>query len=420
MTSVLNVAGVLDQGLGPEHRSVLRAAAASVRTIGTRVYLVGGSVRDLLLGLSCHDLDLVVEGDGPALAAALAERLQGQVSAHSPFGTAQVKVLGLTVDVATARKERYPYPGALPVVTGGTLLEDLQRRDFSVHAMACSLMPDSWGRLIDPCDGRRDLGARVLRVLHEQSFVDDPTRMVRAVRYGGRLRFSLEKRTEQLILRDRPGLSAISGARRWKELRRVLEEQQPERALLWADRLGLLPALHPVLGADPWLAAACIRARQAGDALVPGPVYFCLLVYRLLPADLAALLGDLQPPASFAKPARDLSRLSAATALLEQHRSRPSEAVRVLEDYSLYAVWALRAAVADEDLRDLLDNHLSQWHSLKPRLTGRRLMELGVPEGPELGRCLESLRAARLDGLTRSIEDEVALVHRWRTGHVGL
>jgi tRNA nucleotidyltransferase (CCA-adding enzyme) len=356
----------------------------------------------------------VVEGDGPRIAEGIAGALDGAVAAHSPFGTAQVRVKGHVIDIATARKERYPYPGALPVVTSGTLAEDLNRRDFTVHAMACGITPDNWDQIIDPCGGRPDLDARLLRVLHERSFVDDPTRMVRAVRYGARLRFSLEERTEELLHRDRLGLAAISGARRWKELRRLLEEDQPERALLWADRLDLLQAIHPALAADPWLVAAFIKARSSNRGALP-VLYFCLLAARLTPGDLTDLVHDLQAPASFSKPARDLLRLQDAVGALAGPRLRPSEAVALLEEYSPYAVRAMALVTEAEETRERLTAYLSRWSNLKPRLSAERLIDLGVPRGPELGVCLNRLRAARVDGETRSAEDEVALVTRWLT-----
>lgn len=408
-----NVSRRLDT-LPDESLILLRTAAASAEALGYQVYLVGGSVRDLFLEISSQDVDLVVEGDGPRLAEALAEAVGGSVAAHSPFGTAQVRAKGITVDLATARKERYPHPGALPVVTSGTLAEDLQRRDFTVHAMACGLMPGTRGELVDPCGGRTDLNARLLRVLHERSFVDDPTRMVRAVRYGSRLRFSLEERTEELLHRDRGGLAGITGSRRWKELRRLLEEAQPERAVLWADRLGLLQAIHSSLSADPWLAAAFIRARSLHRGPLP-VLYWCLMVARLSPGDLTELGHDLQLPTSFSKPTRDLLRLHDVAAELSSPKLRPSEAVGLLEEYSPYAIKALALITEDERTRERLTAYLSGWSSLKPRLPAERLIDLGVPPGPAVGKCLSRLRAARVDGETHSVEDEVAMVRSWMT-----
>lgn len=407
-----NLSHLLDERLPEESLDLLHAAAKAAEALGYRVHLVGGSVRDLLLDIPGGDLDLVVEGDGPRLAEGLAQAVEGSVAAHSPFGTAQVRGRGITVDVATARKERYPHPGALPVVTSGSLSEDLQRRDFSIHAMACGLAAGTWGSLVDPCGGRGDLEARQLRVLHERSFVDDPTRMVRAVRYGARLRFSLEQRTEELLLRDRHGLAGISGARRWKELRRLLEEEQPERALLWADRLGLLQGVHAALITDPWVAAVFIKARSLHRGPLP-VLYFCLMAGRLSRGDITEVTHDLQLPTSFARPARDLLRLQDREEELAEPGLAPSGVVQLLEGSSPYAMRALALTTEDGRLRERLAAYLSSWSGLKPRLPAERLIELGVPRGPGVGECLASLRSARLDGETQSLEDEIAMVRAW-------
>ncbi len=411
-----DLCSLLDERLSPESVGLLRTAASVAATLGHAVYLVGGSVRDLLLGTPIHDLDLVVEGDGPKLATMLAQAAQGRVSARSPFGTAQVRVRSLTVDVATARKERYPHAGALPVVTSAGLSEDLLRRDFTVHAMACALADGAWGALIDPYGGRADLERGLLRVLHEQSFQDDPTRMVRAVRYGARLRFSLEEETERLLLRDRLGLALITGQRRWKELQRVLQEDQPERALLWCDRLGLLRAIHPALAADAFVAGAFIKARKEDgddDGQVPVSLYFCLLVAPLATEDLLQVVRELQLPASIAKPARDLAHLQPLADELGRPTVTPSGVVRLLDGYSPYAIRALALLSEEPVLRERLASYLSQWNSVRPLLPAERLIELGVAPGPAVGQCLASLRAARLDGQTHSVEEEVELVRAW-------
>lgn len=430
MPAIENVSLLLEHRLPPATVSLLRTAASCAAQLGYRVYLVGGSVRDILLGCPNVDIDLSVEGDGLRLAEALAGAVGGSISARSPFGTAHVKGHNMAIDVATARKERYPYPGALPVVTGGTLADDLLRRDFTVHAMACGIMPDCWGALLDPHGGQADLDARQLRVLHETSFVDDPTRLVRAVRYGARLRFSLEERTERLLRRDRAGLGRLSGTRRWKELHRVLDESQPERALLWCDRLGLLAAIHPALSADPWLAAVFIRARQEAnsapahalvrsDAKVPAALYFSLLVYRIPTDGLGDLLHDLKPPASFAKPARELIRLRDSESRLAAGDLRPSAVVAYLGGHSPHAVRALAIAAESDEVRAGVNSFLSDWSLVKPRLSAERLMALGVPAGRAVGECLASLRTARLDGFAPSIDEELELAGRWLTDHVG-
>src|SRR5690349_1908741 len=200
---------------------------------GDPVYLVGGAVRDLLLGRGRADIDLVVEGD----AAALAARLGADVTAHERFGTAKLILEGHEVDVATARTEAYPHPGALPVVGPARHLDaDLARRDFTINAMAIPL--HGAPRLIDPHGGQADLGTRRLRVLHDGSFADDPTRAIRAVRYAARFGFALEARTEELL--RAADLATVSANRREAELLRLASEAQAPRAFELLGEWGLV------------------------------------------------------------------------------------------------------------------------------------------------------------------------------------
>src|SRR6476620_3675124 len=199
------------------------------------VFLVGGAVRDLLLGHPRADVDLVVEGD----AAALAARLGGAAAEHERFGTVKVEVGGHELDIASARIETYPAPGALPVVAPAETVEvDLGRRDFTINALAIPLAGET--RLIDPFGGREDLGAGLLRVLHERSFEDDPTRAIRAARYASRLDLDLEERTrEWLVATD---LGTVSAERAEAELRRLAAEPQAVRALALLVEWGIVQA----------------------------------------------------------------------------------------------------------------------------------------------------------------------------------
>ena len=182
-----NIGDLLEHSLERRQLSVLRGASEASVEIGAVLYLVGGTVRDLICKRSPMDLDISVEADLVETPDFLARRLGGEVVSQSEFGTAKVRVGDIELDLVSARRESYAGPGALPFVSPGDILDDLARRDFSVNAMAVSLRPDDWGRLLDPHGGRKDLAARLLRVHHEGSFVDDATRILRAVRYMARL-----------------------------------------------------------------------------------------------------------------------------------------------------------------------------------------------------------------------------------------
>jgi tRNA nucleotidyltransferase (CCA-adding enzyme) len=238
----------------------VEARGAEIKTaesLGMAVHLVGGAVRDLLLGRASPDLDLVVEGDGIAFAARLAEEVGGRLVSHPAFGTASIegaRALEVTalgrIDVASARRERYEAPGQLPRVEPASIAEDLRRRDFSVNAMAVALAPARFGRLSDPFGGQGDLRRRWLRPLHPLSFVEDPTRIFRAARYGARLGFRLPGAGRQALataLRASAlsrGFPALSGARLAAELRLIAGEETG-----WLALERLADRLHPSQGA---------------------------------------------------------------------------------------------------------------------------------------------------------------------------
>jgi tRNA nucleotidyltransferase (CCA-adding enzyme) len=216
------------------------------------VHLVGGAVRDLLLGGEPLDLDLVVEGDAGELAKAVAGRLGGKVVRYPPFLTARLHLDGHEHDFATARRERYPRPGAPPVVELATLEEDLPRRDFTIHALAASLAERDFGILRVAPRGLEDLEAGRLRVLHDRSFVDDPTRLLRLFRYAARLGFEIEPHTEELARAaiEQGALETASAARVRVELQRLLHDDGAAGALELAARLGLPRAALTSIAAD--------------------------------------------------------------------------------------------------------------------------------------------------------------------------
>jgi tRNA nucleotidyltransferase (CCA-adding enzyme) len=273
MPKQMNLAGKIEKSLPGELVALVNEAIAIAGNRKQPLYLVGGVVRDLLLGQisDAYDLDLVVEGDAVGLAGEFAEKVGGKLTAHLMFNTAKIELANCTIDIAMARTETYAKPGALPVVTSGPLKTDLFRRDFTINAMAVCLSPDNYGELIDLYGGLKDLKAKKIRILHDRSFTDDATRIWRAVRYEQRLGFRIEPETLALLKRDLYRLR--------HELELVLKEKEPEKCLLRADELGVLKELHPSLKADDWLAIQFQKARQSGMA---NPDYYLgLLAYRL-------------------------------------------------------------------------------------------------------------------------------------------
>ena len=301
MPKQINLTEKIEQSLPVELKALINNAVAVAEVRQQRLYLVGGVVRDLLLGQinGICDLDLVVEGNAVGLAGEFAEKSGGRLTAHLMFNTAKIELAACTIDIAMARTETYAKPGALPVVTAGTLQTDLFRRDFTVNAMAVSLNRDNYGDLVDLYHGLKALQAKKIRVLHDKSFSDDATRIWRAIRYEQRLGFRIEPETLRWLQRDLTLLKTVGGYRLRHELELALKEKEPEKALLRADELGVLKEMHPSLKADDWLTSKFREARQNSKAT---PDYYLgLLAYRLNDDDLQQITKYLRFSARQAK-----------------------------------------------------------------------------------------------------------------------
>ena len=241
----MNVSDRLEQRLAGVRLSVLRELSQLATGLGIDLYLVGGSVRDVLADAPLTDIDIMATGNPERLVESIRGRGDGNVRKASAFGTWSLTIQGVDVDLATARRETYERPGALPTVIPGTVEDDLARRDFSINAMAISLGESSWGTLLDPHDGVTDLSRAVIRVLHDRSFEDDATRILRAIRYACRLDFGLESCTATLLERGLPYVSRISPDRVRHEIERIFEEPRAGDMIEMAGKLGVLAAIHP-------------------------------------------------------------------------------------------------------------------------------------------------------------------------------
>jgi tRNA nucleotidyltransferase (CCA-adding enzyme) len=402
---------LLEATLPAKRLALVRMAGQIAQGEGVSLYLVGGAVRDLLLGRPAEDLDLVVEGDAETLAYVIAKRLSGQVVSRSQFSTAKVKVEGESLDLITARSEHYLRPGALPQIAHGTMNEDLARRDFSINAMAFPLHLGATGQLLDPFGGMADLHRGLVRVLHDRSFVDDATRIMRAVRYEQRLGFRLEDETETLLRRDLPMLDTISGDRLRKELHLWLKEEQCAGILLRAEKLGVMAAIHPPLAGSGQLVQGAVG--RTGKGGLEEQVYVGLLAYALTPAEGEQLIGRLRMPPGWAAVVRDTIALKGKLGWLSDARLSPARLYEALAPSTPAAVQACALASPHEDARHSLTLFLEKLRYVKPSLGGRDLMELGVPQGPAIGEMLVKLRSARLEGAVTTRSEEVALVKGW-------
>jgi tRNA nucleotidyltransferase (CCA-adding enzyme) len=386
-------------------------------------YLVGGAVRDLLMGAEAVDLDIAVEGDAETVAHRLAAGLSGEVLAHDRFGTATVTAAGLTVDLARTRRETYAAPGALPDVEPAALDEDLGRRDFTINAMALSLAADELGAVRDPHGGRDDLVARLVRVLHPSSFVDDPTRLLRAVRYAARLGFVIEDETRALALATVAGraLDTVSGPRIRDELIDLLAEHEAPRGVSLLAELGLDAALHPALRADSELvAAAKLGASETGARPeLAALAAFCVDGSR--PTGSPPATGAAASVASrhegIAAWVDGLGLLAEERdAVLRAARLAPALAARLdggLRPSELHALLApeppeaLALALALGAPAEPVLEFVARLRPMRLEITGADLLAAGVPESPALGRALEETLARKLDGELDGRDDEL-------------
>jgi tRNA nucleotidyltransferase (CCA-adding enzyme) len=369
-------------------------------------YLVGGAVRDLLLGGRAVDLDVAIEGDARAAGRELSERLGGELVEHERFGTATVRAGDLSLDLATTRREHYSVPGALPEVEPAGLAEDLGRRDFTINAMALGLSGDDLGELHDPYDGRRHLEQGAIVVLHGQSFVDDPTRLLRALRYEARFGFRMDEQTERLAREAAAGagFSTVSGARVRDELLDLLREDTAPDAVARMHELSLDRAVDPQLEADPDLVAgaqlAC--AETGADRVLAG----LAALVSSSPEALAPWVEDLNlgRPATDAVLRAALKGPQLASTLREELVPSAVHALLSCEPSEALAVALAKRAPADPVLR-----YVADLRGVRLEISGEDLLAAGIPESPELGRALAETLRRKLDGEVSGRDDELAL-----------
>lgn len=408
-----NLASQLEKYLPPQVLALAKIAGIEASELGQELYIVGGVVRDLLLGRANFDFDLVVEGDAIQLARQIAKGSQAKLTIHSHFGTAKLKYPGFSLDLATARCESYRRPGALPTVQPGSLKDDLIRRDFSINAMALCLTPQRFGELIDLYHGKDDLERCLVRILHQNSFIDDATRILRALRYEQRLGFKLETETERLLRRDAAKLDTISGDRIRHELELILKEDQPERVLRRADELGILNKIHPALKGNGWLDEMFAKARQVDKRTSPLSLYLCLLIYNLTEKENEELISRLNFPKGSVQAMRHTLQLKAQLHGLANPQVKPSDIYQSLHAYTTQSIQANALATESQVASQHLQLYLTKLRYIKRLLNGDDLKSMGVPVGPKLGEFLNALHKARLNGEAKTRRDEERLVRSW-------
>jgi tRNA nucleotidyltransferase (CCA-adding enzyme) len=415
----------MEQSLSKERWDLLQLVREEATQRATPLYIVGGSVRDLVLGRRLNDFDLTVEGDAIALARGLASQHGGKVTAHSKFGTAKwflPKHLAPphltpdtstpdtstpdTLDLISARSETYKYPAALPTVKPGSLSDDLRRRDFTINALALRLDDPHFGELRDDLNGMADLQQGLVRVLHPGSFIDDPTRLYRAVRYEKRYGFRIADDTLALIPDARPFVEKLSAQRIRHELDLVLDEAKSVAMLRRLDELNLLTAIHPALADFDRSNLATVKSNDV--SLQNRNSRWVLWLMHLSEQQIESLNERLHFTASLLKAVRSAALLTTNLAVLMG--LKPSQAVELLEEYSIKAIEVVSCAAPDQAVRNILTKYLSEWWSVRPKTTGNDLKKRGIAPGPRYAEILRRLRAAWLDGEVKSEEEEKKLL----------
>ncbi|WP_456432689.1 CBS domain-containing protein [Thermosulfuriphilus sp.] len=411
----------LEKGLPGWLISLLKMAGEVAEDLGYNAYVVGGFVRDLLLGEKNLDVDIVIEGDGTIFAKRLAGRLSGRVSIHEKFKTAVITLpSGFKIDVATARWEYYAYPAALPTVELSSLKLDLFRRDFTINTLAIKLNPNGFGQLVDFFGGLRDLKDGVIQVLHSLSFIEDPTRIFRAIRFATRYGFRIGRHTLDL-LRGAVRLHLIdrlSGRRLLNELRHILSERDPLPAIKQMAELELLPFIHQNL-----------NLTEKGEELIK-EIEASLSWYRLQFAEeapqawLVYLLGLLDPldQKQFAQALKRLEIPERKMRRFTEERNRLLKALKDLERVSLISrsqiyrylegllpemlLYGL-AKAQNPAVKQAIALFLRELRKVRLEISGRDLKALGLPEGPIYREILEILKEAKIDGLVKTKEEEL-------------
>jgi tRNA nucleotidyltransferase (CCA-adding enzyme) len=442
----------LQESLNSVQLALLRLIGEEVNVLNYTVYIVGGFVRDLLLNghqldMAVMDMDIVIEGNAIAFAQRMQSLYGGRVVPHKRFNTAKwllddpdhpvhtqklladlntegaLDNLPSHLDFVTARTEFYTAPTVLPTVEDSSIKLDLHRRDFTINTLALCLNPDRWGELLDFYGGVNDLNQGIIRILHSLSFVDDPTRILRAVRYEQRFDFEIEPRTLELLLDAEELLDRVTPARIRHEFERILQEERPEKAVARLEELGILARLHPSLHFDEQLAKAFANLRTARarasshDLILTEPIdrlYWGILVSQLPTSTHSELTNRLGLRSETQQLMRGLANLHRHLAELARPGLTPSRVVAIFEQVDPVALALSPVIYADQpQLLRYVEKYLSTWRHVHPEVDGHDLAKLGVPRGPLYADLLRTLRAARLDGVLMSRADEEAFVRSY-------
>jgi len=422
--SARNVKGLIEEKVPHDVRNALKAVGEVADDAGFPVYLVGGIVRDLFMRVPNLDIDIVVEGDGITFAGLLVKKLGGRMKTHQKFGTAVVVLPnGLKLDIATARLEYYESPAALPTVELSSIKKDLYRRDFTMNTLAVRLNTNRYGELIDFFNGLRDIKENTIRILHNLSFVEDPTRVLRAVRFEQRFDFHMSRHTQNLIKSavNMELFNRLTGERMYNELVLMFSETDPVKVLKRMKDLDLLKFIHPGLKGTRELEKlfSAIGETLSWHKLLyldvkaeKWFVYFLGLLDRLKDAAVDETLERLSVPARV----RDRIRAARSryhdvlSVIHKEHDLLPSNIYDLLRSLDLEPILLMMAKAKQDTAKKHISLYLTQLRNVKVSLTGDDLKALGLAPGPRYKELLDDLLDAKLDGKVKNRDQEIEYV----------
>jgi tRNA nucleotidyltransferase (CCA-adding enzyme) len=390
-------------------------------------YVVGGFVRDLFLYRADADVDIVIEGDGIDFARRYAKMAGARVNTHAKFGTAVIIFPDeFKIDVATARLEYYKFPAALPVVEMSSIKLDLYRRDFTINTLAIQLNPERFGILIDFFAAQRDIKEKVIRVLHNLSFVEDPTRVFRAIRFEQRFNFTIGKLTVGLIENavSMDFFKRLSGRRVFGELRQILEEENPVAAIARLHDFKLLDVIHPSIHFDNHLISRLKTTKEVltwfdllflDESYMNWAIYFMVLIQNCSRQDTEQICQRFELVPRFRRMVGD-ERIAAQRCLKELERHLPASNSRLYESlagFKLEHCLYMMAATPKQKVKKAISHFVTQLRGVTISLTGKDLKNLGLQPGPAFRQTLQACLHAKLNGKLKTRNDEIRFAQRF-------
>ena len=405
---------------------VIRLAGSQAEKNRCTAYLVGGFVRDLILKRKNLDIDIVVESDGISFARQLARKTKGTLKTYPRFKTATVFLPdGLRVDCATARRESYPFSGALPVVEDGSIHDDLFRRDFTINAMAAVINPDRFAELVDDFSGLADLKERKIRILHDQSFIDDPTRILRAIRFQKRFNLQIEERTLKLLKQALRSNAAghVKPPRYFVEFKKILNEVSAAESLRQiADfkKIGFtgwdLPIHASILEIARELEDTISYFRKKTSREMNNFKQWIVFLIALLDSSTKPAIDKVIKRLNFELEAKKQIILSKDFARVARRLSNtkvlPHQIYRTLKPFGLEVLIYFFAKSKNKNMRSAIEHFICRHRFVTLSINGRDLNKIGIPSGIKMGKILERILDAKIDKKVHSRREEIQMARQ--------